>query len=592
MSELEENKPGIPQSRLVQTEGFYLKELAFMLGYKDTRKAKLTQIGEWLAAYSIDIKNKAKENDLSGAIYAENNIRDILNCILGYHLVNANHETHNIAGIDLVDKEKKICIQITTTKTPDKIKASLQKTHLILRDTSEWKFQIFLLSVEDADVKKLKSNKKLADESLGFSPTEDILDFSYLLRLANDLEMTKLNRLYRLCRKMFASGLNLRMLYLSVVVVAAFSFGVIKYKNRVDFNAETLIECCKFETFSEQEAYKLIENDNYNTRSIDKEEISPYVSNLNEAYKLFMSATNSNWRSGSSAYKAVVFNTYIHNNNIQYGNISLYDSSLWLDSYERNDEAVLLFAGNRSNDLFELYLLNNGWGDAENLTFSQISVAPSFDFENDDLVDTDSFITDFQALNITKLHSGEVVKVCEFRINDELVQSNIQNVQFDISAFEKEEEKSHAIFYYTPPTDSFSKVSTFPYKNYQQVPSSGGYYVIPEFQDLGIIDVNNDFDITHVENNAVGISFEDEIKVVSVYAPTQSCHIKGSLEMNVSGKTKKITQFETDIVVPYYDMVTEEFIVDLANTVDHNEYMQMINQHRSNPLDILGTYTE
>lgn len=176
--------------------------------YQDNRKKMITQIGEWLDWYGLSIRENARENDLSGAVYAENNVRDLLNAIFDYDLENANYSVRNMAGYDLIDKEKKICIQITITKDAQKIRSSLEKTYRALRGETGWKFQIMILSAQDEVIEKLRKREDLANAELFFVPNEDILDFTWLRKEIGNLEIDKLNRVYLLCGKMFDGHKN------------------------------------------------------------------------------------------------------------------------------------------------------------------------------------------------------------------------------------------------------------------------------------------------------------------------------------------------------------------------------------------------
>ncbi|WP_265509728.1 SMEK domain-containing protein [Mycoplasma mycoides] len=81
---------------------------------------KLTRLQDEIKAF-----NNAKlfnTNKIS-----ENILKDILNIIYGWSLINANTMKSNISGFDLIDTKNKILIQVSTTFTKTKLENSLNK---------------------------------------------------------------------------------------------------------------------------------------------------------------------------------------------------------------------------------------------------------------------------------------------------------------------------------------------------------------------------------------------------------------------------------------------------------------------------------
>ncbi len=74
-------------------------------------------------AHVIETKNKLSLTD--EAKWAEDFFKDLLNKVYGYNLINLNESEQNSAGIDLGDKAKRICIQVTATNDSEKIKDTL-----------------------------------------------------------------------------------------------------------------------------------------------------------------------------------------------------------------------------------------------------------------------------------------------------------------------------------------------------------------------------------------------------------------------------------------------------------------------------------
>lgn len=80
-----------------------------------------------LSIYINDIEAKAGNNLLDDNVFSEDFIKDLLNTCMGWNLINLNTDTNRFPGIDLGDKERRIGVQVTSTKTSKKVSDSLDK---------------------------------------------------------------------------------------------------------------------------------------------------------------------------------------------------------------------------------------------------------------------------------------------------------------------------------------------------------------------------------------------------------------------------------------------------------------------------------
>lgn len=76
-----------------------------------------------ILAHTVSEKNKLSLTDDSK--WSEDFFKDLLNRIYGYELINLNTKEQNYAGIDLGDSKRRICMQITSTGTSQKVKDTL-----------------------------------------------------------------------------------------------------------------------------------------------------------------------------------------------------------------------------------------------------------------------------------------------------------------------------------------------------------------------------------------------------------------------------------------------------------------------------------
>jgi hypothetical protein len=76
-----------------------------------------------ILAHTVSEKNKLSLTDDNK--WSEDFFKDLLNRVYGYKLVNLNTKEQNYAGIDLGDSARRICVQVTSTGTSQKVKDTL-----------------------------------------------------------------------------------------------------------------------------------------------------------------------------------------------------------------------------------------------------------------------------------------------------------------------------------------------------------------------------------------------------------------------------------------------------------------------------------
>lgn len=73
------------------------------------------------------VRVDADGNLLSLAVLSEGFYRELLNMLMGWNLINANIEEKNAPGIDLIDKDQKIAVQVSLTCDHEKVQHSIDK---------------------------------------------------------------------------------------------------------------------------------------------------------------------------------------------------------------------------------------------------------------------------------------------------------------------------------------------------------------------------------------------------------------------------------------------------------------------------------
>ena len=82
-----------------------------------------SQLGTLVSAVEI-----AGQNNLSSShVVAETTLAGLLNRVYGWELVNANAIRQNCPGIDLIDEARSIAVQVTATRTAEKVRHTLEE---------------------------------------------------------------------------------------------------------------------------------------------------------------------------------------------------------------------------------------------------------------------------------------------------------------------------------------------------------------------------------------------------------------------------------------------------------------------------------
>jgi len=162
------------------------------------RKIDFDNISRVLAITRYDIEQHQLVNDQSLNIHGENWFRDIFNFVYERNFfINANLKTKtgNSSAIDLIDKEKKLAYQITTTKSKQKVDESFKK--LAKTQYKKYTLRIFFL-LDKSQFQK--STKEYFRRIYDINIDEHLFDYTDLLK---DIEALETNKLIELNQKLF-----------------------------------------------------------------------------------------------------------------------------------------------------------------------------------------------------------------------------------------------------------------------------------------------------------------------------------------------------------------------------------------------------
>lgn len=153
----------------------------------DLRQKAFNSISRVLAITRYDIEQRQKVNDLGLNIHAENYFRDVFNFVYEYDFVNDNFENRNSACVDLVDKNRKLAYQITTTRTIEK----LENTFKALKKEKYKSYTIKIFFLLDKSKPSDKTIAKFQNE-YGIDLNKCLFDYTDLIIKIENLETNKL----------------------------------------------------------------------------------------------------------------------------------------------------------------------------------------------------------------------------------------------------------------------------------------------------------------------------------------------------------------------------------------------------------------
>lgn len=160
------------------------------------RKQAFDNISRQLANIRCDIEQHQAIQDYSLNSHSENFFRDIFNCVYDCRFENANFQSANAAYIDLLDTDKKLAYQITSTTSKEKITNTLQA----LAKPEYQGFEIRMFYLLGKPNLSAKSKQEISTD-FAINIDEHLFDYNDLIKDINNLETGKLIALNQKCFK-------------------------------------------------------------------------------------------------------------------------------------------------------------------------------------------------------------------------------------------------------------------------------------------------------------------------------------------------------------------------------------------------------
>lgn len=151
----------------------------------------IKEIIEIFTKEKINIKTLTEQGLLDEHNYWEDIVCHLLNLICGNDFVNLNREKKNYPGIDLGDREAKIGVQVSATKTSAKINKSLK---MVAEHEVYDQFPHFIMFV--LGEKQASYTIDRFDSRIKFDKDSDIWDFDYLVSAIRNLNFDEVKEIY------------------------------------------------------------------------------------------------------------------------------------------------------------------------------------------------------------------------------------------------------------------------------------------------------------------------------------------------------------------------------------------------------------
>lgn len=154
------------------------------------REILIKEIIEGLSILRYKIESLAELNLYDANVIYEYHIKEILNILYDWKLINSNQNNRNSPAIDLEDIENSIAVQVTSTSKKVKIQDTLSKFFSNNLDSSFRTLFVFILG----NKQKSYSSFKIKDE-FTFDPEIHILDLSDIKKRIAFLPTAKIEKI-------------------------------------------------------------------------------------------------------------------------------------------------------------------------------------------------------------------------------------------------------------------------------------------------------------------------------------------------------------------------------------------------------------
>lgn len=162
----------------------------------DNRTFYFNYIERQINLNALRIIERGKLNILDFNEHSENFYMHFLNKLYGWNLINLNERKQNIEGIDLVDTDRRIIVQVSSTATKQKLDNSFSKS--IYKEYKGFNFK-FVSIAKDFNIKEYTIPNNIYN--IKFDTQSDIIDINKILKKVLTLNIIEQKELYELIQE-------------------------------------------------------------------------------------------------------------------------------------------------------------------------------------------------------------------------------------------------------------------------------------------------------------------------------------------------------------------------------------------------------
>lgn len=167
------------------------------------RSVNFETVNDLLTKINQESAQAASSNLQSIQVHLEDMFCDLLNCLYGTHLVNANLASMNYPGIDLIDESSLLCIQVTADTSAKKMKETLEKP--IMKSLSEKGYRLKFCYVGEQN-KNVKQRRPKNPFGIMFSAPSDTILTVDILNAFKHLDLDRQEEAIALLRREVGEG--------------------------------------------------------------------------------------------------------------------------------------------------------------------------------------------------------------------------------------------------------------------------------------------------------------------------------------------------------------------------------------------------
>ena len=162
-----------------------------------------SNIRNFLIMRARAVQVDCKSNLMNLSVLSEEYYEQILNALLDCNLVNANTANQNEHGYDLIDKSKRIIVQVSATCNSTNIRKKIQNS-IDACKIDEGKWQFYYVPITES-VPNLKKDFKLPNWCL-FNKKSDVLDINRIMQLVRDTNIETKQKISEIVDKYYSNN--------------------------------------------------------------------------------------------------------------------------------------------------------------------------------------------------------------------------------------------------------------------------------------------------------------------------------------------------------------------------------------------------